>query len=284
MKWSLTIVGVVLVVFALVWLLAIFPGMVKLPEDHHREINFEGTYQVMNPDTHTLDTIPVCVQRVQDATDVQDNVLIIEQIVTCYPVMTCTQVQPGMELTQFGLEELLSVDRSTREYVSDQADGMPRSGQFCFPSDLEEESYSMWILNAGRSLEASFIGEEDFHDLKVFAFEIEEQDLGIGTDESTGLPQVVDIDISLKVEPLTGTTVYTASKSTYSVVLPDETKSTYYISDIVFNDDTIDYLVDDASGNRNMILWASVYGFWIAIGVGATLIVTGVVMFVRATR
>lgn len=273
MKWSLTIVGAVLVAFALVWLLAIFPAMVKLPEDHHREINFEGTYQVMNPDTQALDAIPVYVERVQDATDVQDNVLIIDQTVTC------THAQAGIVLEDFGLEELLSVDRSTREYVSDQADGIPRSGQFCFPSDLEKESYSMWILNAGRPMEAAFMGEEELHGLRVFAFEISGQDLDIGTQEGTGLPQVVDIDISLKVEPVTGTTVDTESKSTYSINMQGM-KIPYYISDISFTDDTIDYLVDDASSNRSMILWASVYGFWIAIGVGVALIVTGLVMFV----
>lgn len=46
--WSLglTVIGLVLVVFSLVWLLVIFPTMVKLPEDHHRLINFDGTYMV----------------------------------------------------------------------------------------------------------------------------------------------------------------------------------------------------------------------------------------------
>jgi len=60
--WSLglTIIGLVLVVFSVVWLLAIFPGMVKLPEDHHRLIIFDGTYYVLNPDTQTLDEMPVC--------------------------------------------------------------------------------------------------------------------------------------------------------------------------------------------------------------------------------
>ncbi len=276
--WSLglTIIGLVLVVFSVVWLLAIFPGMVKLPDDHHRVINFEGTYYVLNPDTQTLDEIPVCVEREQLATDVEGNVLIITETVCC------THAQAGMELEQFGAYGELSVDRSTRAYVSDQADGMPRSGQFCFPSDLEKESYSMWILSAGRPLEAVFTGEEEFNGLNVFTFAISEPDLDIGTQEGTGIPQVVDIDISLKVEPVTGTTVYTESNSTYSLVLGPDTKMPYYISSIVFSDATIAELVDDAEGNRSLILWLSFYGFWIVIAVGAALVVTGVVMTVRA--
>jgi hypothetical protein len=275
--WSLglTTFGLALVIFALVFLLAIFPTMVKLPEDHHRVINFEGTYLVLNPETETMDEIPVCVEREQLATDIEGNVLIITETVCC------THALAGMELPQFGALGSLSVDRSTRAYVSDQADGMPRSGQFCFPSDLEKGSYSMWILSAGRPLEATFTGEEEFEGLDVFAFAISEQDLDIGTQEGTGLPQVLDIDISLKVEPLTGTTVYTASNSTYSIVPAPEMKVPYYISSIVFNDDTIAELVDDAAGNRSLILWVSVYGFWIAIVVGAALLVTGVVMAIR---
>ena len=142
----------------------------------------------------------------------------------------------------------------------------------------------MWILNAGRPLEAEFMGEEELDGLKVFVFEIEGQDLDIGTQEGTGLPQVVDIEISLKVEPVTGTTVDTESKSTYSVVLPEPAgmKSNYYISDIAFTEETTAELVDEAAGNRSMILWLSVYGFWIAIGVGVVLIAVGVVMFARA--
>ncbi len=276
MKWSLTIVGVVIVVFALVWLLAIFPAMNKLPEDHHRVVNFDGTYQVMNPDTQAMDSIPVCVQRVQDATDVQDNVLIINQTVTC------THAQAGMELPQFGLAEVLGVDRSNREYVSGYGD-MERSGQFCFPSDAQEESYSVWIPSAGRPLEAEFKGEEDFHGLKVFNFQISEQNLDIGTQEGTGLPQVMDIVTTMTIEPVSGTTVDTTSDTTYSIDMQGM-KIPYYISSISFTEDTIDELVDTAKDARSMILWATVYGFWIAIGVGAALIVTGVVMFARTTR
>ena len=272
---SLTVIGLVLVVFALVWLLAIFPGMVKLPADHHREINFEGTYYVLNPDTQTLDEIPVLVERLQDATGVQDNVITISETVTA------THALAGMELPDFGAYGELSVDRSTREYVANQADGMPRAGQFCFPSDLEQESYSIWILNAGRPLAAEFTGEEEYHGLDVFTFAISEQDLDIGAQEGTDIPKVLDIDISLKVEPVTGTTVYTASNSTYSLVVGPDTKMPYYISSIAFTDETSAELVDDAQGNRSLILWLSVYGFWILIGVGAALVVTGVVMAVR---
>jgi len=277
--WSrgLTIAGLVLVVFALVWLLAIFPAMAKLPEDHHKVVNFEGAYMVMNPDTQALDEIPVNVEREQLATEVQDNVLIISETVTC------THALAGMELPQFGMTGVLGVDRSTRAYVPGYGD-MERSGQFCFPSDVKEESYSIWIVTAGRPLEAKFIGEEDFHDLKVFEFEINEQDLDIGTQAGTGLPQVLDIVTFLEVEPVSGTTVYTESDTTISIVPMPEMKVPVYISSISFTDETVADLVDTATDARSMLLWATVYGFWIVIGVGVVLIVVGVVMAIRRTE
>ena len=272
---GLTISGLVLVVFALVWLLAIFPAMAKLPADYHKVINFEGTYRVMNSETGALDEIPVNVEREQLATDVQGNVLIITETVTS------THALAGMELPQFGVVGELGVDRSTRAYVSGYGD-MERTGQFCFPAELEEESYFLWISSAGRPLEAKFIGEADFRNLKVFVFEINEPDLDIGTQAGTGLPQVLDVAISFKVDPVSGTTVDTESNSTYSVVPAPGMKVPYYISSVSFTEDTIADLAGTATDARSLILWCTLYGFWIAIGVGAALIVSGVVIAIRA--
>ncbi|GAG81537.1 unnamed protein product, partial [marine sediment metagenome] len=112
--WNTVLIslGLVLVILSLVWLYAIFPPLAKLPADHHKVINFEGTYEVMNPETQSLDEIPVNVVREQQATEVQDNVLIINQTVTTAHALA------GMELPQFGLAEVLGVDRSTRQYVA----------------------------------------------------------------------------------------------------------------------------------------------------------------------
>lgn len=187
-----------------------------------------------------------------------------------------------MVLDDFSLEEVLGVDRSTRAYVSGYGD-VERSGQFCFPADVKkEESYFMWISSAMRPLEAEFIGEADFQNLKVYEFAINETDLDIGTQAGTGLPQVLDVALSFKVEPVSGTTVDTESNSTYSFVPAPGMKVPYYISSVSFTEDTIAELSDDAAGARSLMLWCTVYGFWIAIGVGAALVVGGVVMAFRA--
>jgi len=274
--WNTVLIslGLVLVILSLVWLYAIFPPLAKLPADHHKVINFEGTYKVMNPETESLDEIPVNVQREQQATEVQDNVLIISQIITT------THAVAGMQLPQFGLTEILGVDRSTRQYVTGYGD-MDRSGQFCFPEKVEKETYSVWMPTAGRPLEAGFIGEEDFEGLTVFVFQISEQDLDIGTQQGTGLPQVLDIVVALKVEPVSGVTVHTESVNTIKIVPAPGMKMPVYVSSLTFTDDTIADLVDTARSARSMLLWAKVYGFWLVIGVGIVLTLVGVLRAIR---
>ncbi len=274
--WNTVLIslGLVLVILSLVWLYAIFPPLAKLPADHHKVINFEGTYEVMNPQTQTLDEIPVNVVREQQATEVQDNVLIINQVITT------THALAGMELPDFGLTEELGVDRSTRAYVIGYGD-MDRSGQFSFPEKVEEKTYSLWMPTAGRPLEANFTGEEAFEGLTVFAFEIDEQDLDIGTQQGTGLPQVLDIVVALKVEPVSGVTVHTESVNAINIVPAPGMKMPVYISSLRFTDDTITDLVDTARSARSMLLWAKVYGFWLVIGVGIVLTLVGVLRAIR---
>ena len=271
----LTSAGLVLVIFSLVWLFAIFPAMAKLPADHHKVVNFEGTYKVMNAQTRSLDEIPVKVKREQQAQEVQDNVLIINQVITT------AHAESGTDLSQFGLSEVLGVERSEREYVPGYGD-MERSGQFCFPEKVEKKSYPFWIPTAGRPLETVFVDEEEFHGLKVFTFEINEQDLDIGTEERSGLDQLLDISVKMKVEPVSGTTVYSESINTIKIVATPEMIVTIYISDIKFTDDTITDLVDIAGSARTQLLWARVYGFWLVLGLGIVLTLAGVVGIIRA--
>lgn len=268
----LTCLGLVIIIFSLIWLLVIFPPMVKLPADHHKVVNFEGTYKATNLKTHSLDEFSVNLKREQQATEVRDNVLIIHQTITTTPAA-------GIDLSDYGLApvqtEELGVDRTRREYVPGYGD-MDRSGQFSFPERVGQKPYSLWIPAAGRPLEAQFIGEEDFHGVKVFTFKISVSDLDIGTQPVTNLDQVLDIVCNLKVEPVSGTTVSSESDLTISVVPAPGMKMTVYASSLTFTDDTITDLVDTAKSARTALLWARVYGFWLGIGVGIVLTLVGV--------
>jgi hypothetical protein len=268
-------VGLVLIIFALVWQFAIFPALAKLPADHHKIVNFEGTYKVMNPQTQSLDEIPVVVTREQQAIEVQDNVLIIDQVITT------SHAESGMELAQFGLTEELGVERSKREYVPGYGD-IDRSGQFCFPEKVEKKSYHFWIPTAGHTLETTFVDEEEFHGLKVFTFEINEEDVDIGIHPTANMQQLLDVSVTMKVEPVSGTTVSSESVNTIKIVPMPDMKVPIYISDITFTDDTMTDLLDIAGSARTQLLWARVYGFWLVIGLGIILTLVGVVGIIRA--
>lgn len=272
--WSLglTILGLVLVVFSLVWLLAIFPAMAKMPTDYEREYTFEGFIKQLNSETMSLDEIPTNVVRLLTATGTQDDVLLLKQEVNFY------HAQAGILLTSSS--EVYGLDRTTRENVSGYGD-MDRSGQFTFPAGVEQKAYTFWSSSAMTTLPANFVSEETFQGITVYNFKIDSENLDAGTMEGTGLLQTMDVLTEIKVEPVSGVPVYTASTTTVKAPLLPGDPIPIYVNYFAFTSETTDEMVDTATSARSMILWATVYGFWIVIGVGAALIVVGVVMAIR---
>lgn len=269
---GLTIVGLVLVVFALIWSLAIFPAMAKIPTDYEREYTFEGFILQLNSETMSLDEIPTNVVRLLTATGTPDDVLLLQQDVNFY------HAEAGILLTSSS--EVYGLDRTTRENVPGYGD-MDRSGQFTFPAGVEQETYAFWSSSAMTALSANFVSEETFQGITVYNFKIDSENLDAGTMEGTGLPQTMDVLCEIKVEPVSGVPVYTASTTTVKAPLTPEGPMPIYVNYFAFTSETTDEMVDLAESTRSTILWFSVYGFWIVIAVGAALVVTGVVKAIR---
>jgi hypothetical protein len=273
--WSLglTTFGLALVVFALVWLLAIFPAMAKLPADYEQEYTFDGSILQLNSETMSLDEIPTDIVRLLTATGTEDDVLLLQQDINIY------HAEAGILLTS--TSEVYGLDRTTRENVAGYGN-MDRSGQFTFPAGVEQETYSFWSSSAMTALPANFVSEETFHGITVYNFKIDLSDLPAGTMEGTGLPQTMDVLTEIKVEPVSGVPVYTTTTTTVKAPLMPGDPTPIYVNSMAFTSETIDEMVDLAGSSRSLILWASFYGFWIAIGVGAALVVTGVVKAIRS--
>jgi hypothetical protein len=273
----LTILGLLVVVLALVWLLVIFPGMAKFPADYEQEYMFEGSVQVLNPETLSMIEIPTSVERLLTATGIEgDDVLLIKQDIT---------FSPGDVLASFGLDldssEVYGLDRTTRENVSGYGD-MDRSGQFTFPAGVKQESYDFWSSSAMTTLPATFVSEETFQGITVYIFKIDSKDLPAGTMAGTDLPQTMDVLTEIKVEPVSGIPVYTASTTTMKAPLMPDTMVPIFVNYMAFTSDTTNEMIDTASSTRSLILWASVYGFWIAIGLGAVMTLGGVIVAARS--
>ena len=272
--WSLglTTFGLALVVFALVWLLAIFPAMAKLPADYEQEYTFDGSIMQLNSETMSLDEIPTDIVRLLTATGTEDDVLLLQQDINIY------HAEAGILLTS--TSEVYGLDRTTRENVAGYGN-MDRSGQFTFPAGVEQETYSFWSSSAMTTLPANFVSEETFQGITVYNFKIDSSDLPAGTMEGTDAPQTMDVLTEIKVEPVSGVPVYTTTTTTVKAQLMSGDPTPIYVNSMAFTSETIDEMVDLAESSRSLILWTTLYGFWIAIGVGAVLVVTGVVIAIR---
>jgi hypothetical protein len=274
--WSLglTILGLIMVAFALIWLLVVFPVMAKIPTDYEEEYMFEGSIMQLNQETMSLDETPTSIERFLNATGTEDDVLLLQQDINFY------HAEFGVLLEDVCSSELLGVDRSTRENVPGYGD-MDRSGQFTFPSGVEKEGYNFWSSSVMSPLPAQYIGEEQFEGLTVYNFKIDVQGIDIGIDEATGLPRTMDVLTELKVEPISGIPVDTTTTTTVNMDM-GQGPMPVYINSMSFTDDTVADMVDTASSARSLILWATVYGFWIVIGLGAALTLGGVIVAARS--
>jgi hypothetical protein len=272
--WSLglTISGLVLVIFALVFLLAIFPAMAKMPADYEQEYAFEGYIKQLNSETMSLDEIPTDVSRLLTATGVEDDVLLLQQDINVYIAQSETLLSSTTDV--YGL------DRTTRENVPGYGN-MDRSGSFTFPAGVEQETYAFWSSSTMTALPANFVSEETYHGIKVYNFEIDVSDLPAGTMEGTEAPRTMDVLTEIKTEPVSGVPVYTSTTTTMKAQLTAGDPTTIYVNSMAYTSATIDEMVDLAKSSRSLILWVSVYGFWIVIAVGAALVVTGVVLAFR---
>jgi hypothetical protein len=273
--WSLglTIIGLVVVVFSLVWLLAIFPAMAKMPTDYEEEYTFDGSIKQLNSTTMSLDEIPTDVVRLLTATGTEDDVLLLQQDINTY------HAQAGILLSS--TSDVYGLDRTTRENVPGYGN-MDRSGQFTFPAGVEQETYSFWSSSTMTALPANFVSEETYHGITVYNFKIDSSNLPAGTMEGTGAPQTMDVLTEIKVEPVSGVPVYTTTTTTVKAQLMSGDPTPIYVNSMTFTSETIDEMVDLANSARSLILWLSFYGFWIAIAMGAALIVSGVVMAIRS--
>jgi hypothetical protein len=272
--WSLglTIIGLVVVIFALVFLLAIFPAMAKMPADYEQEYAFEGSIKQLNSETMSLDEIPTEVARILTATGVEDDVLLLQQDINIYVAQSETLLSSTSDV--YGL------DRTTRENVPGYGN-MDRTGNFTLPAGVEQKTYSFWSSSTMTALPANFLGEEEYHGITVYNFEIDVSDLPAGTMEGTEAPRTMDVLTEIKTEPVSGVPVYLSTTTTMKAQLSAGDPTPIYINSMAYTSETIDEMVDLAKSSRTMILWVSIYGFWIAIVVGAALLVTGVVMAFR---
>ena len=270
--WGIILVsiGAVLAILAAVWMTVIFPSFDKIPADYNENLVFEGNYSVANS-TGQLNLIPVIVTRIQTANESANGIMLIDENLT-------VALPSGQPLPDFDLPSQFTIDRATREHLVNYTSTAQRNGYWSPPSHLKEgENFLMWIPAAVDNVTAKYTGTEEVEGLKAFTYTINETDLKSAQPQF----QLLDTQITLKVEPESGTVVDESSLTTFYIQPVPQVKMKAFISDIRFTQDTVDEFVDTGRDARSMLRWFGLYVPWIVIGLGIVLFIGGMVFMVR---
>lgn len=253
---------------ALIWSFIIFPFLIKIPSDYSATYEFKGVNHVLNPQNLVMEETFVSVEKVQTTKGTEGNVILINQ----ETILRSSSSGAELSITN----ETFGVNRSSRENEKSYGDE-ERNGQFTFPLNTKRKDYNIWVSAASQALEAQYMGKEVYNDILVYNFKINEQVISISPDAATGLAREIDLNYDIKVEPISGLTVYTSATSTIKLVYSQSTKTPIYVSSIRYTDATIDEMVQEADKISNFVLWSKTYGFWLAIGIGGALFLLGLI-------
>ncbi len=284
----LVVVGFVLVIFGAIWISAIFPQINKVPANLEISTQQVGTVTLLDEATLQPVTYNVIGTRAYKTIRCCGDVIYLEE--DCSFVDADTD-QP---LPSLHSSILLAIDRVERDNVPGCGD-RDRVGYWSFPRDVKADVvYPFWITGNPTTVDAIYIGEEDFEGMPVLVYELQTPEEGLTIPAGVFTPEMQLYQwIMMKVEPVTGTAVYfeSTNRRTSVIPVPDEmfpntgpmtfTEVTVYEDDLVFTQETVDQLVHDAKFYRWGLPWGSTYINWLNFGLGAVLIVFGVVLLTR---
>ncbi len=270
----ITAVGAVLAIVAIIWMTAIFPGMLKLPEDLDETVHYVGTLKKLDPNTFQMNEFPISITRHEKAAGLRDGILLVDEDICIVNSDT------GEEIER--VKKRFAVDRVTCENVSEcpDADKIREGLWNPSPGIKEGETILTWKAEANRALEGKCLGSEEIHGLRVLVCEAEYKGVPLGPDPNTGFELELDTYNVLKFEPRTGIIVYLKMVDSVSAILPVG-KITALVSEVEFPEDTIDEMVDKAKDARSTIYWFGTYVPWIIIGIGIILFGFGIRALVR---
>ena len=275
-RFIVSIVGLLLVILGVLWITVIFPWLEKLPTDLHEEFDFEGEFWVATP-TFELVSFPVRIHREWKANGTADGALLINE------TMTFTRTDIGMDITeQFADPSVLAVDRKSRKFNPD-VDERGREGYWSPPPRLGVgDTFELYHPSARGPLPANVVREEDFRGLKVLVIEVSGENIPLGPDPQSGMESyLTKAEITLWVEPASGTVVDEQSLVVRSLDVPMMGIVEVYRSVVVYAEETIVELMDTAKSAHTMLLWFRTIIPWLLIGLGAVMVLVDVLVLPR---
>lgn len=275
----LGVLGVAALIFGVVWMTVIWPGLAKIPAGLVQQVDLQGTLTLFD-EAHGPMTFDISGHRKYTAQSATDDVVYLQEDVWFEDLATGQEVMRQ----QF----FLGIDRVTRQNVEGLGDGVG-GGHYNFPFDVKkDQAYPFWNEGNPENIDAAFVEETDFRGMHVYVFEMSTPEGGLSLPASFDTPAMrIDQTIRLWVEPITGMPVQITDQTSRTgqipVTDPDFPSTspftyetvTFYEDDLTFTDDTVAGLMDDARAAKTQIALGKKLAPGLSFGGGLLLIVVG---------
>ena len=289
---ALCVLGVLLVVFGIIWITVLWPSLTKVPADLEQQVDLQGTVSLYDAELGATESFDVIGHRKYTALKASEDIVYLDEDVW----FDLAGTDPPQEKEELREHFLLGIDRVTRQNLAGRGDGIG-GGYYSFPFNVSKDKvYPFWNEKNPENLDCRYVDETDFEGLHVYIFEMSTSDEGLTTPASFDIPEMrIDQKITLYVEPVSGVTVRSESvtKRSGQIPTPDELfpntgpltykDVTFYEDSLTFTQDTIDDLVSQAKSAKMQVSLAKPLP-WLSIGGGIILVAVGVFLVRKASR
>ena len=276
--WSgiiLSIIGAVLLIVGILWFTVIFPALAQIPTSYERTFYFDGNFTVLDAASQSMISFPIEQALAQKAIGTQDGALLIHEKRTIINAATQTDLS-----SVYGDENTMAIERKTLKFVT-AIDERGRTGYWAPPKGLGQgDSFDIWNPSVNKPLTARYVKSEEFRGLKVVVFQMSASDVSLGTNPQTKLAMFLSNTVNLVIEPKTGAVVDQNATSTTSMDIGGN-KVPVLIANVGWTETTIAELVDTAKDALGMLFLLETVIPWVLIGVGAILVIIGVMLMSR---
>lgn len=290
---ALSILGVLLAVFGIVWMTVVWPSLAKVPADLVQQVDLQGTVSLYDAESGATVSFDVIGHRKYTAVEARGDILYLNEDLW----FEIANTNPTQELEQLREQYFLGIDRVTRQHLEGRGDGLA-GGYYSFPFNVsKDEVYLWWNERNPENLDCRYVGEDDLEGLHLYVFEMSTPDEGLTTPASFDMPEMrIDQKITLYVEPVSGVTVCfeSTTKRSGTIPVPDELYPitgpvtykpvTFYEDNLTFTQDTIDDMVGQAKSAKTQVALAKNLLPWLSIGIGIALVAVGVFLALKPSR
>jgi hypothetical protein len=281
-------IGTILLIFGIVWLVVAAPALTKLPCNLHKIVQLTGNVKMLDSGGQPVEYSNVLGTRDYGVESCKGDIAYVREDISFVDVNT------QQDIPSLHTNVLFGVDRVTMANVPGHGDEN-RDGQWSLPGGLKPgEDFYLWITGNSETVLARFVGEEEFHGLRVFVYESSTPEEGMYIPPGLFSPAMRTYQWSvLKVDPVTGTGVFSdgSTRKTSMIPVRDEllpntgpikfVETTIYEDRFTFTEDTIESFVSDAKYYKKILPIVRTYVPWASIGLGLALILLGMALSTR---